>query len=140
MLKASRTLLRVATIFGTVCGALILACVPVLLVLGVSPTIHDMLVKAIQDGQIHTDLDLPAEQIVLGLQISFIASAVMLIFVGGCCVANALISSKTREQPTRGRYIACIITGALSTEFSIVGAIFGLISLKKSERLLKLEE
>ena len=140
MEKASRALLKVAAIFGTVCGALILACVPVMLVLGISPTIREMLTTAIEDGSIHTDLDLPAAQIALGVQIVLIVTAVMLIFVGGCCVANAIISSKTREEPTRGRYIACIITGALSTDFSIIGSVFGLIVLKRKERRQKLEQ
>lgn len=142
MLKASRALLRVATILGTVCGALILACVPALLVIGVSPTIHDMLVNAVNDGSIkvHSNVELTAQQIVLGLQIVFVSTAVVLLIIGVMCVVNAIIASKTREEPTRGRYIACIVTGALSTDFSIVAAIFGLICLSKQEQTKKLEE
>lgn len=132
MLKASKVLLRVAAIVGTVCGALILACVPFFFVIGFSSTIRDMLIKAMNDGTITTNTnDLPYETIVLGLQIMFIALGFTLLLVGACCVVNAVIAVKTREEPTRGRYIACIVTGALSTDFSIIAAIFGLICLKE---------
>ena len=135
MLKASRVLLRVAAIVGTVFGALILACVPVFFVIGFSPTIHDMLVKAMNDGTIQTNThDLSFETIVFFLQAMFIVLGVTLLIVGACCVVNAVIAVKTREEPTRGRYIACIVTGALSTDFSIIAAIFGLICLKRAER------
>ena len=142
MLKASRTLLRVAAILGTVCGALLLACVPVLFVIGVSPTIHEMLLEAIKEGTVtvHSSAGLTNEQIVLVFQVSFIATAVVLLIIGVMCVVNAIIATKTRNEPTRGRYIACIITGALSTDFSLVAGIFGLICLSKQERQKKLEE
>ena len=135
MLKASRALLRVAAIVGTVCGALILACVPFFFVIGFSSTIRDMLIKAMNDGTITTNTnDLPFETIVLGLQIMFVALGFTLLTIGACCVVNAIIAVRTREEPTRGRYIACIVTGALSTDFSIIAAIFGIICLKRAER------
>ena len=140
MEKAARTLLRVAAIVSTVVGALILACVPAFLVIGISPTIHQMLVKAIEEGTIHTDVNVPAETIVIALQCIFISLAVVFIFLGGVCVANAIIASKTRNEPTKGRYVACIVTGLLSTDFSAIAAIFGLIVLSRKARRAKLEE
>ena len=142
MLRASRALLRVAAIVGTVCGALILACVPACFVVGFSSTIRDMLVAAIKDGSVtvHSEADLKPEDIALGFQIVFVATGFLLLVIGVMCVVNAVIASKTRNEPTRGRYIACIVTGALSTDFSIVAAIFGLICLSKQERAKKLEE
>lgn len=140
MLKASRALLRVAAIVGTVCGALILACVPAFFIFGFSGTIRDMLIKAIEDGTIHTDMNsVPAKDIVLGLQIMFVAIGFTFLWIGVSCVVNAVISVRTRNEPTRGRYIACIVTGALSTDFSIIAAIFGLICLKRAERQEPLE-
>ena len=101
-----------------------------------------MLIKAIEDGSIavHSNHDIPAKDIVLIFQISFILTGVVLLIVGAMCVANAIIASKTRNEPTRGRYIACIVTGALSTDFSIVGGILGLIYLKRQERQKQIEE
>ena len=141
MLKASRVLLRVAAIVGTVCGALLLACVPAFFIIGFSNRIHDMLVEAMNDGTINTHTnDLSFESIAFGLQIMFIVLGFTLLLIGVTCVINAVISVKTRNEPTRGRYIACIVTGALSTDFSIIAAIFGLICLHKAERQNKLEE
>lgn len=135
MLKASRTLLRVAAIVGTICGALLLACVPVFFVIGISPTIRDMLIKAIDDGTIpaHSSVPLSTQEMVLGFQVAFIIVGVLLLIIGVMCVVNAIIATKTRNEPTRGRYIACIVTGALSTDFSLVAGIFGLICLSRQK-------
>ena len=141
MLKASRVLLKVATILGTICGALILACVPVFFVLGFSTTIRDMLVQAMNDGTIITNThDLPYEKVVILLQVMFVILGFMLLIIGVCCVVNAIIAVRTRNEPTRGRYIACIVTGALSTDFSLIAGIFGLICLSRQERQKKIEE
>ena len=134
MQKASRILLLVATIVSTVVGALLLACVPALFVLGVSPTIANMLRDAINSGEIKNDPNVPVDTAILILQIVFIVTAVVLLTIGVCAVITAIISSKTRKNPTRGLYIACIVTGALSTDFSIVAGILGLITLSKQER------
>lgn len=141
MLKASRVLLKVATILGTICGALILACVPVFFVLGFSTTIRDMLVQAMNDGTIITNThDLPYEKVAILLQVMFVILGFMLLIIGVCCVVNAIIAVRTRNEPTRGRYIACIVTGALSTDFSLIAGIFGLICLSRQERQKKIEE
>ena len=141
MLKASRVLLKVAAILGTVLGAIFLASVPVFLVIGFSTTIRDMLIEAFNNGTISTTFeDASYETIVLVLQIVFISLGFVFLIIGGMCVANAIIASKTRNEPTRGRYIACIITGALSTDFSLVGGIFGLICLSRQQRKPEIEE
>lgn len=142
MFKSCRVLLRVATILGTICGALILACVPAFFIIGFSSTIRDMLVEAIDNGTItaHSDAGLGTEEIVLVFQIMFIISGFALLIIGVLCVVNAIIASKARREPTRGRYIACIVTGALSTDFSLVAGILGLVCLSREEHRKKLEE
>ena len=141
MLKASRALLRVAAIVGTICAALLLAFVPVFFVFGFSSTIRDMVVQEINDGNISYQGDgLSPEQFVLIFQIMFVALGFTFLILGAMCLVNAIISVRTRREPTRGRYIACIVTGALSTDFSMIAAILGLICLKKQERQNKLEE
>lgn len=134
MQKASSTLLLVATIVSTVAGAIILALVPALIISGISPTISNMLREAIANGDIKNDSSISADTAVLIIQTVFIVTGVMLATVGGCCVVNAVIASKTRRAPTRNLYIACIVTGALSTDFSLVAGILGLIALSRQER------
>ena len=142
MLKASNALLKVAAIFGTIAGALVLASVPVFFVIGFSSTIRDMLVQAVNDGTITVEGSgsSSAEALVLVLQVMFVTLGFTLLVVGAMCVVNAIIAVRTRREPTRGRYIACIITGALSTDFSVIAGIFGLICLGRMERRKQLEE
>ena len=141
MLKASRSLLRVAAIVGTVCGALILACVPAFFIIGFSNTIRDMLVEAMKDGTVtFRDTSASYETLVFIIQGIFVSLGFTLLIIGVMCVVNAILSLRTRNEPTRGRYIACIVTGALSTDFSLIAGIFGLICLGREERRKKLEE
>lgn len=141
MLKASRSLLRVAAIVGTVCGALILACVPAFFIIGFSSTIRDMLVEAMKDGTVtFRDTSASYETLVFIIQGIFVSLGFTLLIIGVMCVVNAIIATRTRNEPTRGRYIACIVTGALSTDFSLIAGIFGLICLAREENKKKLEE
>lgn len=140
MQKASKTLLLVATIVSTVVGALIIALVPFLIVLGVSPTIANMLREAINSGEIKNDSSIPVDTVILILQTIFVVTGVILALLGASCVVNAIISSKARRAPTRNLFVACIITGALSTNFSLVGGILGLIALSKQESTKQIVE
>ena len=141
MLKASRSLLRVAAIVGTVCGALILACVPAFFIIGFSSTIRDMLVEAMKDGTVtFRDTSASYETLVFIIQGIFVSLGFTLLIIGVMCVVNAIIATRTRNEPTHGRYIACIVTGALSTDFSLIAGIFGLICLAREENKKKLEE
>ena len=141
MLKASKSLLRVAAIVGTVCGALILACVPAFFIIGFSSTIRDMLVEAMKDGTVTVhDTSASYETLVFIIQGIFVSLGFTLLIIGVMCVVNAIIATRTRNEPTRGRYIACIVTGALSTDFSLIAGIFGLICLAREENKKKLEE
>ncbi len=141
MFKASRSLLRVAAIVGTVCGALILACVPAFFIIGFSSKIGDMLVEAMKDGTVTVhDSSASYETLVFIIQGIFVSLGFTLLIIGVMCVVNAIIATRTRNEPTRGRYIACIVTGALSTDFSLIAGIFGLICLAREENKKKLEE
>ena len=141
MFKACRALLRVAAIVGTVCGALILACVPAFFIIGFSSTIGDMLVEAMKDGTVAVhDTSASYETLVFIIQGIFVSLGFTLLIIGVMCVVNAIIATRTRNEPTRGRYIACIVTGALSTDFSLIAGIFGLICLAREENKKKLEE
>ena len=141
MLKASNVLLRVAAIVGTIYGAILLVLVPALFICGFSTTIRDMLVQAMYDGTItvHSN-DLPYENIAALFQAMFIILGCVLLNIGAMCVINAIIAVRTRREPTRGRYIASIITGALTTDFSLIAGIFGLICLSRAERQKRFEE
>lgn len=141
MLNTSNVFLKVATIVSTILGALALATVPFYFVVGFSNVIHNMLVDAMSDGTINVqNTSLSFEEIAVLLQGMFIGLGFMLLVLGGICVTNAIISSMTRREPTRGRYIACIVTGALSTDFSIIAGILGLINLSREKRQKEFEE
>ena len=88
MLKASRSLLRVAAIVGTVCGALILACVPAFFIIGFSSTIRDMLVEAMKDGTVTVhDTSASYETLVFIIQGIFVSLGFTLLIIGVMCVA-----------------------------------------------------
>ena len=95
-----------------------------------------MLITAIDDGTITVEGNLAsgdAASIATILQVMFVILAFVFVILGVCCLINAIICSKTRSNPTRKFYIACIVTGALSTDLSIVGGILGLIVLNKQK-------
>ena len=141
MLKASNALLKAAMIVGTIVGAIVLATVPFFFVIGFSPVIRDMLIEAMKQGEINVQGDAtPYELGALIIQVSFVVLAFSMLIVGGMCVANAIIASRTRREPTRGLYIACIVTGAMSTDFSLVAGILGLINLNRELTRKRFEE
>ena len=133
MLKSSCILLKIAMIFGTIIGSMILAMCPAFFAIGFSSHIHQLLVEAAQEGAIYSSIDISDEATATAIQGVFIALAFVFLVLGGVCVANAIISSRTRNKPSENLYIACIVTGALSTGFSLVAGIFGLICLNKNK-------
>ena len=143
MSKAISALLKAAMIVGTIVGALLLACCPGLFVLGFSPVIHDMLVTALEDGVIAVrgyGADLPYESLAFLIQAAMWSCGFSFLIIGVICVINAILASRTRREPTRKRYIDCIVTGALSTDFSSIAGILGLVSLTREERRKRFEE
>ena len=125
MNRISNVMLRVGMILCIICGATLLFCTPFLITLGVSPHIHQMIVEAVENGSVDSEY---APEIAAGIvQGTMLATGVFCLIYGALCVAAAIVSSKTLREPSRGRYIACIVLGCMSTGFAIAGGVLGLI-------------
>lgn len=125
MNRISNTMLRIGMILCIICGAMLIFCTPFLITVGVSPRIHQMIVEAVENGSVDSDY---APEIAAGIvQGVMLGTGIFCLIYGALCIAAAIVSSKTLKEPTRGRYIACIVLGCMSTGFAIVGGILGLI-------------
>lgn len=133
MERASSILLKIATIVGTIVAALLGVVTPLFIILGASPAIHDSLVQGFDNGDLAYQGFPDSESAARFVQGVFLALGIVYAILVALCVANAIISSKARRLKTRNLYIAAIVTGALSTDLSLVGGIFGLIALKRKE-------
>ena len=125
MNRISNVMLRVGMILCIICGALLLFCTPFLITMGVSPRIHEMIAEAVRNGDVNSEY---APDVAAGVfQGIMLGYGIFCLIYGALCVASAIVSSKTLREPSRGRYIACIVMGCMSTGFSIAGGILGLI-------------
>ena len=125
MNRISNTMLRIGMILCIICGAILLFCMPFLITMGVSPHIHEMIVEAVRNGDVNSDY---APDVAAGVfQGIMLGYGIFCLIYGALCVAAAIVSSKTLREPSRGRYIACIVMGCMSTGFSVAGGILGLI-------------
>lgn len=132
MKRISNTMLRVGMILSIVCGALLIFCSPFLITTGVSPRIHEMLAEAVRNGDINSEY---APDIAAGVvQTILLTYGIFCLVCGGLCIAAAIVDSKTLKEPTRGRYIACIVLGTMSTGFAIAGGVLGLIADSRQRR------
>jgi len=125
MNRISHTMLKVGMILSVVCGALILFTSPFFITIGVSSRIHDMIVQEVEAGNVNSTY--APEVTAQVVQATFLALGILFIILGAVCVADAIVASLTMKAPSRGRYIACIVLGFLSTEFTIAGGVLGLI-------------
>ena len=132
MERASRILIKVGMIVSIVYAAIMLFSSPFMIVMGVSSHIHDMIVDGVSNGEIYSDLS--PEQAAIVVQATLLSLGIMFIIFGLVGLIDAIIASKTLREPSKNRYIACIILGALSTELTLVGGILGLISLSRKNR------
>ena len=119
-------MLRVGMILCIVCGALLLFMTPFLIATGVSPRIHDMIVEAVNSGEVNSDY--APEVAATIVQSMLLSCGIVLLIYGALCVAAAIVDSKALKETSRGRYIACIVLGAMTTGFAMAGGILGLIA------------
>lgn len=121
-------------IFSIIAAIIILPSSPILLIMGFSSEIREEVLNNIHNGTIsYHGNGMTPEEFVTVMQATFAALGIMMIVVGIACVINAIISSLAMRKGTRGLYIAAIITGVLSTDFSIPGGILGLILLSRDK-------
>ena len=133
MKKLSNTFIKIVVILSLVIVGLLLLSGIVCIVLGVLPPIHD----AIREGYDPSanpngfpDAD-TAVYFYLGMMVG--AGATCLLFVP-LCIANAVVSNKASKEPSKGRYIACIILGSMTSKFTLAGGILGLIAQAREDR------
>lgn len=138
MNRISNTMLRVGMILCIICGAILLFCTPFLITMGVSPRIHQMIVEAVENGSVNSDY---APEIAASIvQGTMLGMGIFCLIYGALCVAAAVVSSKTLREPSRGRYIANIVFGCMTTGFAVAGGVLGLIYQSRLERNKRREE
>ena len=133
MKKLSSTFLKVGMIIGFILAGVFLVSSLFFIVLGVSDVTREMLIEAYNSGDIQTDLP-DAEAFATFVQIYLITFGVAFIYLGAMSLVDAIVASLTLRQPSKGKYIACIVLGAMCIEFLILGGIFGLIALKRENQ------
>ena len=126
MKRISNTMLRVGMILCIVCGALLLFMTPFFITCGVSPRIHQMIVDGVSSGDINSEY--APEVAATIVQSVLLSCGIALLIYGALCVAAAIVDSKALKDTSRGRYIACIVLGAMTTGFAMAGGILGLIA------------
>ena len=133
MKKLSSTFLKVGMIIGFILAGIFLLAALICLMTGLSDVTRAMLIEAYNNGEINTDLP-DAEAFATFVQIYLITFAVVFIYLGAMSLVDAIVASLTLRQPSKGKYIACIVLGAMCIEFLILGGIFGLIALKRENQ------
>lgn len=139
MKKASRVLLKIAHIYGLIMGIYCLLVSLVWIVISLNPVMRDAIVQSLEENGVDFG-ELSPEQIVLLFQLIIASSAVAFVYLGVISIVDAVVSRKALNNPTRGRLIACMILGAMSTDFSFVGGMLGIFSLAKENRMKAREE
>lgn len=137
MKKASNILLKIAHIFSLVMGILLLISFVPMICVAFLPQVRESFIQVFVNNGV--DFGDDPEIAATVAQILMISYALIFVFLGAMCIVNAAICKNTINAPTKGRYIACIILGAMSTDISVIGGILGLIALSKENNQQKLE-
>ena len=138
MKRASNILLKIAHIFGLVMGILLLLCFIPAIIIAFLPEARDAMVQVFQNNGI--DFGDDPEVLAMVGQIIIITYSLVFVILGSLSIIDAVVSKKALENPTKGRLIACMILGLMSTDFSFVGGLLGIFALSKENHQKKLEE
>ena len=138
MKRASNILLKIAHIFGLVMGILLLLCFIPAIIIAFLPEARDAMVQVFQNNGI--DFGDDPEVLAMVGQIIIITYSLVFVILGSLSIIDAVVSKKAMENPTKGRLIACMILGLMSTDFSFVGGLLGIFALSKENHQKKLEE
>ena len=132
MRVASNVLLKLGRIFSIICAVMFLVCVPIFLTVFLLPDFHDQFIAYLQS--IGIDGDGSAEALSIILMVYVVAIVVILVIAAVLMFIAASFCSKALHTPSKGRYIACIIIGAMSMNLVLIGGIFGLIAQSREDR------
>ena len=126
MKKASNILFLVAKIMSFITGGILIACAILFFIFG-SDYFKDLIVN-------NTPANQDPEAVGLVYQATFMGFGIWFAVWGALLFVNGAISNLGLKEPTESHMIANIVFGILSlAEVNLVGAIFGLIALKKEE-------
>ena len=119
-------MLRIGMILCIVIGALLIFSTPFLITVGVSSHIRQMIVEAVESGNVNSDY--APEVAATIVQVTALSCGITLLIAGLVCVASAIVASKALKDCTRRRYIAAIVLGSMTTGFTLAGGILGVIA------------
>ena len=126
MRRVSNIMLRIGMILSIICTILLVISAALLIVVGVSPAVRQLIIDGVNNGDIHSDLS--PESAALLVQSMALSGGITCAILAIVCVISAVISSQDLREPTKNRHIACIILGVFSTGLATLGGIFGLIA------------
>lgn len=129
MKRASDILLKISYIFGLVMGILLLVSFVPTICIAFLPEAREAFIQVLENNG--ADFGDDPEAIALIVQLSIVCYSLVFVFLGTLCIVDAVISKKALNEPSKNRYIACIILGAMSVEFSLIGGILGLVALNR---------
>ena len=86
------------------------------------------IIIGIQNGSIKSSFTGTPEEIAALVQLTFLITGIILLFIASFGIVNGILSLKARNTDNKNLYIANIVFGILSdTPINVVGAIFALI-------------
>ena len=134
MRRASSILMRIGGILSIVFASLFLVSSFAFLIWAL-PAFHDAIVKAINEGAIHSSYQGSPDQVASLIQGLFVSIGISFIVMAAFNVANSVFALRGRKLPSRKISILNIVFGILSgVEVNAVGGIFGLIAEGIEER------
>ena len=135
MEKASKIFLKIGFIVALVLGIILVICGPVVLVVAFLPEVREALIAFYEENPTTYDYEnIYPEDAALWAQILMSLSSFGFIITGALCIVSGVIAQKAGKEGTRGRYVACIIFGALTIQFILLGGIFGLVDSNQKLR------
>ena len=135
MNKGTKIVLRVGAIILAAFAAIFIVEGVAFATLG-SGVIHEALKEGIINGSIRTSFDTTdPEKAAVSIELTFTILGYAFLGVGTLCVPASIFGFITAARPSRERYIACIVLGALSfVPVCLIGGIMGLVSIHREQQ------
>lgn len=125
---------RAANIIYLVAAIVSIVLAVTYIVLGVAgivfsnPDLRPEIIKAIEEGAIHSDIPGTPEEKAGAIQLMLLVMGIAFLLDALVAGANAVISFKARNASSKALFITSIVLGAISgVEINIVASIFALI-------------
>lgn len=128
MRKVSNILFLVGGILA-ICTAFAFLCSAVVFYIFASPMTTDLIIKGLEEGNIHSTLPGTPEEVAAAIQIAFLIVAIMMtVFIVFAIVSVVVSFLARKENASRALFILNIIFGLLGgSEVNVVGGVLALI-------------